>query len=214
MKYEILPFDHVISDATAGNNKVQKANYSDNGKFPIVDQGQNLFGGFTDDEQLTVKNPLPSIIFGDHTRIFKFIETKFCLGADGVKILEPKLAINKKFLFYYLSSLPIPSLGYSRHYKVLKEFNILLPPLPEQTRIAAILDQADKIRQKRRRAAALADEFLRSVFLEMFGDPVSNPKGWEVEKLGKNILKANNGLSRRQKGEPRNGSIVLRLQDI
>ena len=67
---------------------------------------------------------------------------------------------------------------------VAAKIEIPLPPLPEQTRIAAILDQADKIRQKRRRAAALADEFLRSVFLEMFGDPVSNPKGWEVRTLG------------------------------
>lgn len=66
---------------------------------------------------------------------------------------------------------------------VIKNLRIPLPPLPEQTRIAAILDQADKIRQKRRRAAALADEFLRSVFLEMFGDPVSNPKGWKVRKF-------------------------------
>ena len=66
---------------------------------------------------------------------------------------------------------------------VIKNLRIPLPPLPEQTRIAAILDQADKIRQKRRCAAALADEFLRSVFLEMFGDPVSNPKGWEVRKF-------------------------------
>ena len=66
---------------------------------------------------------------------------------------------------------------------LIKEHKIPLPPLPEQTRIAAILDQADKIRQKRRCAAALADGFLRSVFLEMFGDPVSNPKGWEVRKF-------------------------------
>ena len=65
---------------------------------------------------------------------------------------------------------------------------IPLPPLSEQTRIAAILDQADKIRQKRRRAAALADEFLRSVFLEMFGDPVTNPKGWELSRLGEECL--------------------------
>ncbi|POC15472.1 type I restriction endonuclease subunit R, partial [Vibrio vulnificus] len=59
------------------------------------------------------------------------------------------------------------------------ELEIPLPPLEEQKRIAAILDKADAIRQKRKQAIALADEFLRSVFLEMFGDPVSNPKGWE-----------------------------------
>ncbi|EGR2183168.1 restriction endonuclease subunit S [Vibrio parahaemolyticus] len=65
----------------------------------------------------------------------------------------------------------------------LKNFEIPLPPLAEQKRIAAILDKADDIRQKRKQAIELADEFLRSVFLDMFGDPVTNPKGWEVKKL-------------------------------
>ncbi|ASG05802.1 restriction endonuclease subunit S [Vibrio anguillarum] len=65
----------------------------------------------------------------------------------------------------------------------LKTFQIPLPPLEEQKRIAAILDKADAIRQKRKQAINLADEFLRSVFLDMFGDPVTNPKGWEVKKL-------------------------------
>lgn len=61
---------------------------------------------------------------------------------------------------------------------------IPLPPLEEQKRIAAILDKADAIRRKRQQAIKLTDDFLRSVFLEMFGDPVTNPKGWEVKKLG------------------------------
>ncbi|WP_192888782.1 restriction endonuclease subunit S [Vibrio bathopelagicus] len=65
----------------------------------------------------------------------------------------------------------------------LKNFEIPLPPLDEQKRIAAILDKADAIRQKRKQAIGLADEFLRSVFLDMFGDPVTNPKGWGVRKL-------------------------------
>ena len=65
-----------------------------------------------------------------------------------------------------------------------KELDIPLPPLEEQKRIAAILDKADAIRQKRQQAIALADDFLRSAFLDMFGDPVTNPKGWEVIKLG------------------------------
>ncbi|ELI6447101.1 TPA: restriction endonuclease subunit S [Photobacterium damselae] len=66
-----------------------------------------------------------------------------------------------------------------------KELKIPLPPLKEQQRIAAILDKADAIRQKRKQAIELADEFLRSVFLDMFGDPVTNPKGWEVKPLNK-----------------------------
>lgn len=65
----------------------------------------------------------------------------------------------------------------------LRDLEIPLPPLAEQKRIAAILDKADAIRRKRQQAIKLADEFLRSVFLDMFGDPVSNPKGWEVKSL-------------------------------
>lgn len=55
--------------------------------------------------------------------------------------------------------------------------------LAEQKRIAEILDKADVIRRKRKQAIQLADDFLRSVFLDMFGDPVTNPKGWEVKAI-------------------------------
>jgi len=65
----------------------------------------------------------------------------------------------------------------------LKGFEIPLPPLPEQKRIAAILDKADAIRRKRQQAIQLADDFLRAVFLDMFGEPVTNPKGWNVVEL-------------------------------
>ena len=76
--------------------------------------------------------------------------------------------------------------------KVFWDHEIPLPPLPEQRRIAAILDKADAVRRKRQEAIRLTEEFLRSVFLDMFGDPVTNPKEWEVEKLGA-ITKFENG---------------------
>lgn len=66
----------------------------------------------------------------------------------------------------------------------LAEFQVPLPSLPEQKRIAAILDKADAIRRKRQQAIQLADDFLRAVFLDMFGDPVINPKGWSVREVG------------------------------
>ena len=65
----------------------------------------------------------------------------------------------------------------------LTKVEIPLPPLEEQKRIAAILDKADAIRRKRHQAINLTDNLLRSVFLDMFGDPVTNPKGWEKQKL-------------------------------
>lgn len=74
----------------------------------------------------------------------------------------------------------------------LAGLEIPLPPLPEQKRIAAILDKADAIRRKRQQAIQLADDFLRAVFLDMFGDPVTNPKGWPVDKFG-NVFDVRDG---------------------
>ena len=88
---------------------------------------------------------------------------------------------------------------------VLKSWIIPLPPLSEQKRIAAILDKADQLRQKRQQAINLADEFLRSVFLEMFGDPVTNPKGWE-EMTFADVGTLDRGKS---KHRPRNDPALL-----
>lgn len=66
----------------------------------------------------------------------------------------------------------------------LEAVEIPLPPLTEQKRIATILDKADAIRCKRQQAIQLADDFLRASFLDIFGDPVTNPKGWEVKPIG------------------------------
>lgn len=66
----------------------------------------------------------------------------------------------------------------------LKKLTVPLPPIAEQRRIAAILDRADAVRRKRQAAIGLTEELLRSTFLEMFGDPVTNPKRWEVLPIG------------------------------
>lgn len=94
--------------------------------------------------------------------------------------------VNPKYGYYALSKLkPImEKLAPSTTVAIINKSNfealeIPLPPLAEQKRIAAILDKADAIRRKRQQAIQLADDFLRAVFLDMFGDPVTNPKGWD-----------------------------------
>lgn len=78
----------------------------------------------------------------------------------------------------------------------LATFGVPVPPLGEQRRIAAILDKADAIRRKRRGAIAITEELLRSAFLEMFGDPVTNPKGWQVEPFDRLVAETQLGLVR------------------
>jgi len=116
-------------------------------------------------------------------------------GAYNVAIVKtkpnPKL-LNNKYLYHYLNSnrfqnyiLSVGSRAAQAGFNKgdLERLMIPLPSLPEQKRIAAILDKADAIRRKRRKAIQLADKFLRSVFLDMFGDPVLNPKGWKEARL-------------------------------
>lgn len=79
--------------------------------------------------------------------------------------------------------------------RIVKSSEIPLPPLDEQKRIAAILDKADALRRKRRQALALLDSLTQSIFLEMFGDPVSNPRGWREEMLGEALAEIDSGWS-------------------
>jgi type I restriction enzyme S subunit len=81
--------------------------------------------------------------------------------------------------------------GISREFT--KKITFLLPPLEDQKRIVKILDNTDALRQKRKQTIEYFDEYLKSVFLEMFGDPVKNPKGWKIEKLGKLTNKITDG---------------------
>jgi len=115
-------------------------------------------------------------------------------GFIGSTITRLRLAEKNKYFtdyigkylqskFYVLNSnttgATIPHISKER----LLSLKIPIPPLREQKRIAAILDKADAIRRKREEAIQLADEFLRSVFLDMFGDPVLNPNNWPEKKL-------------------------------
>jgi type I restriction enzyme S subunit len=90
---------------------------------------------------------------------------------------------------------------------------IPLPPLEEQRRIAAILDKADAVRRKRKEAIALTEELLRSAFLEMFGDPVTNPKGWEVIQMAEVVSETQYGTADKANSEGE-GIPILRMNNI
>lgn len=164
-----VPFLDVFSDESGGNIKTPQSEYLSNGRFPVIDQGKALIAGYVDDESRLCGSGRPAIVFGDHTRRLKYIDFPFCMGADGVKILRPKVEANLKYLYYYLKHLPLASAGYDRHFKYLVRTEVVLQPLAEQHRIAAILDQADRLRVKRREALAQLDTLAQAIFIEMFG---------------------------------------------
>ncbi len=126
----------------------------------------------------------PVVIFGDHSRVVKYVDFDFVLGADGVKILKPIDRLNARFFYHFLKWYDVPSLGYSRHFKLLKEIDVPVPPLSEQHHIVEELDLLSSIIEKKKAQLTELDNLAQSLFYEMFGDPITNEKGWEVKKLG------------------------------
>lgn len=97
---------------------------------------------------------------------------------------------------------------------ILKECTLPLPHLPEQQRIAAILAKADRVRRLRQYALELSGAYLQAVFLEMFGDPVTNPKGWETVRLDSKIEFLTSGSRGWAQYYSKTGAIFLRIQNI
>lgn len=189
-----VPFMDSFLDITKRYAKLQSGEYLRDGPFPIIDQGQGAVAGYTDSEAL-VNDSGEVIIFGDHTRIVKFTNGPFALGADGVKVLQPNSGLFPKYAYRWLQSVAIPNLGYSRHFKFVKNLRVPVPSVEEQRRIADILDKADALRVKRREAIAHLDSLGQSIFHEMFGqESTSRPLSDAVTSLvgGRNVVGSEN----------------------
>nr|WP_233152442.1 restriction endonuclease subunit S [Salmonella enterica] len=109
---------------------------------------------------------------------------------QGFKSLIPGRNVHNKYLYHCIKRFvpQLELLGNGATFKevsksVVENFEIPLPPFEEQKRISDILDKVDGIRQKREQAIKIADDFLRAIFLDIFGDPVKNPKRWGVTSL-------------------------------
>ena len=113
----MVKFSDVFSDETKRGHKIQTSEYLQSGNHPIIDQSHSQIAGYTNLED-GIFADVPAIIFGDHTRVIKYVDTPFFLGADGVKVLKSKIQdIDYKYLFYCLQNAKIPNTGYNRHFK-------------------------------------------------------------------------------------------------
>ena len=112
------------------------------GKFPVVSQSRCLIDGYSNSDNKVV-NETPVIIFGDHTRIVKYVDFPFIPGADGTKILKSKELDDKYFYFCVLyASLKIENRGYGRHFSRLKEILVPIPFIDKQIEIVAYIEDA------------------------------------------------------------------------
>jgi len=178
MSYPLFQFTSIARDITSKFSKIKSAEYLKEGEFRIIDQSENFVAGYTNDYSLITNINKPVIVFGDHTKVFKYIDFDFAIGADGVKVIEvDKRKVCAEYFYYYLKTIKLPNAGYSRHYKFLKQIKIPIPNnYPDQIRIATVLSKAEELIKQRKESIALLDELLKSTFLQMFGNSSKNIK--------------------------------------
>ena len=153
-------FTQAFMNKTDSKKKVQQKAYLDDGKIPVVDQGQALIGGYTDDIDMKYKGALPVIIFGDHTRCIKFVDFDFAQGADGVKVLYPNSLFIPLAFFYAFRNMYIPNMGYRRHFPLLSNMCIAVPPIREQKRIVDHIESLfAKLDEAKEKAQTVVDGF-------------------------------------------------------
>ena len=229
-EWEVVKFDSCIIKQNIKVEKIKKQEYKIYGRYPVIDQGQDLIAGYWDNEKDVYKKNLPVIIFGDHTRIIKYIDFPFVTGADGTKILVPNTSVAfPRFFYYSLLNLKIPSRGYNRHYSLLRESKIPLPPLDEQQKIAAVLSALQEAKEKTQEVIDATKALKQSMMKHLFTyGPVSlkeaenvplketeigpMPEDWEVVKLG-DIGEFQYGYTETASGK-KIGPKFLRITDI
>jgi type I restriction enzyme S subunit len=123
------------------NNQIQSKEVLKEGKVAVVSQGKELIDGYSNEIDKTIKES-PLIMFGDHTRNVKYIDFPFVIGADGTKFFKPILCY-ARFMYYLVLHIAskLRDRGYARHYSLLKEEPLPLPPLSEQKRIVAKVEE-------------------------------------------------------------------------
>ena len=108
--------------------KVKKDDYKADGVLACVDQSKEFIGGYIDSTELAIVDELPILVFGDHTRVVKYIDFPFAPGADGTQLLIPKSnEIPRVFFYFLIAGINLANAFYARHFKFLKATEVLVP---------------------------------------------------------------------------------------
>ncbi len=220
----------VINPISTNNKKLKQKEYIESGKYPVIDQGHDFIGGYSDDEKLLLDFEPPVVVFGDHTKVKKFVNFRFIVGADGVKVLKPFNCFDPKLFFYFLHCIKFVDKGYARHYQHLVKESIPIPPLKEQHRIVSKLEelfsQLDTAVATLKKAKEQIKTYKQSVLYAAFSGRLGMqnveckmqndtrlPEGWKRVKLGKIIEDIRYGTSKKCTYE-NTGLPVLRIPNV
>lgn len=178
--WEYAPFNMFFNVVSISDKKISQKEYLDNGKYPVIDQGNLFIGGYSNDESLILKISSPVIVFGDHTKCFKYVSFPFVAGADGIKVLEPQNGIYPKYAYYYCLSIDLTDRGYSRHFAFLKKCQFLIAPLETQqaivNKIESLFDEIDEGIGRLKTAAQQIHQYRQSLLKNAFNGELT--KEW------------------------------------
>ena len=148
---------------------VEDTNYNDNYDTPVLTAGKSFILGYTNEKE-GIYNKLPVIIFDDFTTENKFVTFSFKVKSSAMKLLTLKSKdVDLKFIFLLMQTVKLDSTTHKRYYlSKYRKLKIPLPPISTQKKIVQILEKAEQLKQKREQADKLTDEYLKSVFNEMF----------------------------------------------
>lgn len=143
-KWQIAHLESVTDTIPSKQYQILESQVLKEGLYPVISQSKEYSIGYSNETTKLFHHNEPVIVFGDHTTEIKLVHFDFVVGADGVKIFAPKECLTPSFFFYVMKYLCIDLNkigGYSRHYKYIKNKPILLPPLAEQKRIVARIEE-------------------------------------------------------------------------
>jgi type I restriction enzyme S subunit len=139
--WKFVPFETVVRSRGSGASGLPTSEWQESGAYPVIGQGAQDIEGWTDRSDLLLTPTSSVVLYGGHTRRAKHVEGPFVAGPN-VKILEPAQGLDSRFLFHYLTHLPIESKGYADHFPLVRKSSVPVPPEREQRHIVAILDEA------------------------------------------------------------------------
>jgi type I restriction enzyme S subunit len=191
------------------NYIVESEQYDDSYDIPVLTPGASFLLGYTNETNGVYDN-VPTIIFDDFTTAFKYVDFPFKVKSSAMKMLEVTSEdYDIRFLYYLMQTLNFDAKQHKRYWiSKYSQQKVKVPALEEQKQIAAILDTADTLRQKDQQLVEHYTKLSQSLFLEMFGDPVTNPKGWELQHLKQLVTKIGSGAT------PRGGKEAYKTEGI
>ncbi|WP_395652820.1 restriction endonuclease subunit S [Phycicoccus elongatus] len=195
--------------SVTGRAKIQTKDYKRAGTYPIVDQGQAPIAGWTDSLDAVIDAPLPLIVFGDHSRTFKYLDRPFARGADGTQLLRPVDEIDPLFFFYACRAIDLPARGYNRHFTILKEKDFAYPAdMAVQQTIAALLSRVERALELQDELVALLEQAKAAAMNQLFSRGLRGeaqkdseigtiPAGWELATIDQHFSVVSGGTPSR-----------------